>query len=106
MVLYHLDDLSTITNIINLSLRNGCFPNDLKLAEVRALFKENNESGKENYRPASVLPLMSKVFEKIIYTQINNFMENKLLAVLTSFSKNHNEHCLVSMIENWKKRIR
>ena len=38
-----------------------------------------------------------------MYSQIDNFMENKLSALLTGFRKNHGtQHCLESMIENWK----
>ena len=55
--------LSLITKIINLSFENGCFPDDLKLAEVSPIFKKNNDLDKENYRPVSVLFNVSKVFE-------------------------------------------
>ena len=47
--------LSLITKIINLSLENGCFPDDLKFAEVRPIFKKSDDLDKENYRPVSVL---------------------------------------------------
>ena len=47
--------LSLITKIINLSFENGCFPDDLKLAEVSPIFKKNDDLDKENYRPVSVL---------------------------------------------------
>ena len=41
-----------------------------------------------------------------MYTQINNFMENKLSVFLAGFRKNHNtQRCLVSMIENWKDTL-
>ena len=49
--------LSTITKVINLSLRNNCFPNDLKSVEMRPIFKKDNNLKKENYRPVSVLYL-------------------------------------------------
>ena len=54
------------------------FPDKLKKSEVISLYKKQDPSKKENYRPVSLLPHGSKVFERIFYTQINNYMENKL----------------------------
>ena len=79
--------LSTITKVIHLSLRNGCPLNDLNSAEISPILKKDIDLEKENYRPVSVLCNVSKVFERIIYTQINNFMENKLAALLTGSGK-------------------
>ena len=56
--------------IINLSIRNGCFPDELKAAEVTLIFKKNDDLDKENYRPVSILPHVSKVFERVMYIQI------------------------------------
>ena len=70
-------------------ITNSCFPNDVKLAEVIPFFKNDNSLEKENYRPVSVLSHVSKVFERIMYTQIRNFIENKLSALLTGFRKNY-----------------
>ena len=47
--------LSLITKIINSSFENGCFPDDLKLAEVSPMFKKNDDLDKENYRHVSAL---------------------------------------------------
>ena len=52
--------VSLLTKIINLSIRNGCFPDELKAAEVTRIFKKNDDLDKENYRPVSVLPHVSK----------------------------------------------
>ena len=43
-----------LTKIINSSIRNGCFPDELKAAEVTPIFKKNDDLDKENYRPVSV----------------------------------------------------
>ena len=66
---------------------NGYFPDDLKLAEVSSIFKKNDDLDKENYRPVSVLLNVSKVFERIIYSQIDVFMQDKLSNILTGFRK-------------------
>ena len=98
--------LSLIMKIINLSFENGCFPDDLKLAEVSPIFKKNDDPDKENYIPVSVLFNRSKVFKKIMCSQIDAFMQDKLSNLLTGFRKNHStQHCLMYMLENWKNML-
>ena len=79
--------VSLLTKIINSSIRNGCFPDELKAAEVTPIFKKNDDLDKENYRPVSVLPHVSKIIERVMYTQTENFMEDKLSKLLTGFTK-------------------
>ena len=50
--------LPFLTKIINYSFENGCFPEELKLAEVSRIFKKNDDLDKENYRPVSTLSHM------------------------------------------------
>ena len=95
--------VSLPTKTINLSIRNGCFPDEMKAAEVIPIFKKNDDLGKENYRPVSVLLHVSKIIERVMYTQIENFMENKFSKLLTGFRKNRStRHCLVNRLEKWK----
>ena len=54
--------LPFITNSINLSIENGCFPEELKLAEVSPIFKKKDDLDKENYRPISVFAACVKGF--------------------------------------------
>ena len=78
----------------------------MKAAEVTPIFKKNDDLDKENYGLVSVLPNVSKVFEKIMYIQIEIFMESKLSKLLTGFRKNHStQHCLVNMFEKWKNTL-
>ena len=77
---------------------------ELKLAKVMPIFKKKDDLDKENYRPVSILPHVSKVFERIMYHQINDYMKDKLSKQLTGFRKNHStQHCLSCMLEIWKK---
>ena len=95
-----------LTRIINLSFQNKSFPSILKFAEVCPIHKKNDDLNKENYRPVSILPVVSKVFEKILYEQIIEFMDEKLSSLLTGFRKNHStQNCLLSMVETWKNVI-
>ena len=79
--------LPFITKIINVSFENGHFPDELKLAEVSPIFKKNNYLDKENYRSASILSHVLKVFERIMYMQIDTFIGEKLSKLLTGFRK-------------------
>ena len=77
------DYLPHLTVTINYSLRENIFP------EVIPLYKKLDPLKKDNYRPVSLLPHVSKVFERIIYRQMNTYMEDKLSKYLTGFRKYH-----------------
>ena len=63
---------SCLTNIINRSLSTGLFPDNSKKARVTSIPKESDICNLSNYWPISVLPVFSKVFEKVVYKQLNN----------------------------------
>lgn len=70
-----------LTLIINQSLTTGIFPDQLKTAKVIPIYKENNLDHNilNNYRPISILPVLSKIFEKIVHIQVYDyFSKNKL----------------------------
>ena len=68
-----------ITVIINQSLTSGIFPNSLKIAKVTPIFKKENNKLITNYRPISVLPVISKIFETVIHEQLSEyFISNNL----------------------------
>ena len=91
--------LHFITKIINVSFENGRFTGELKLAEVSPIFKKNEDLDKENYRLTSIVSHASKVFERIMYMQIDTFMSDELSKLLTGFRKSHStQHCLMSML--------
>ena len=71
--------LSPITIIINQMLTTGIFPENLKIAKVNPVFKKDDDTLFTNYRPISLLPTISKIFEKVIFDQLyNHFQEKKL----------------------------
>ena len=68
-----------LTIIINQCLLTGIFPDLLKIAKVKPLFKRGDACQLNNYRPISLLPTISKVFERVIYSQLYTyFSENNL----------------------------
>ena len=91
--------VSLLRKIINSSIRNGWFPDELKAAEV-TVFKKNDDLDKKLYKPVNVLPHVPKITERVMYIQIENFMKDKLSKLLTGFRKNHStQHCLINMLE-------
>ena len=98
--------LPLLTDIFNDSLKRDISPDELKLAEVTPLFKKADLSDKTNYRPVSLLSHISKVFERISYNQINEYIETFPFKVLTGFRKNHNtQRSLLKMLENFKEAL-
>lgn len=61
--------------MVNSSLSEGKFPDVLKNAVVTPILKSGSPSVLNNYRPISVLPLLSKIFEKCIATRLVNYMQ-------------------------------
>ena len=78
----------------------------MKAVEVTLTFKKNDDLDKENYRPVSILPHVSKIIERVMHIQIENFMQGKLSKLLIGFRKKHStQHCLVNMLEKWKNTL-
>ena len=71
----------TLTGLINKSFSDGVFPRVWKCAKVIALFKDGDKSIKDNYRPISILPTISKIIERSAHIQLSSFLEvNRLLS--------------------------
>ena len=86
------------------SLETGTFPDSLKLADITPIFEKKDPVSKTNYRPVSVLPIVSKLFEKIMQKQKNGFITNYLSPYLCGYRKGYNtQQALLAVIEKWKK---
>ena len=73
--------LRPITFLINQMIHTGTYPQQLKIAKMTPIFKANNKEQFSNYRPISLLPSISKIFESVIYQQLMKYLlENKLLS--------------------------
>ena len=66
--------------IFNRSINTGIFPHDWNCSKVMPLFKKGERRDLNNYRPISIIPVVAKVFERIIYNQVSSFLvDNNLL---------------------------
>ena len=80
MILPILDFLvPIITKILNNSLSTGSFPSEWKNSQVIPLPKKANPVSFSDYRPISILPFLSKVLERLVHRQLNDFLTNNNL---------------------------
>ena len=71
--------IKPLTLIINQSLVTGIFPEKLKIAKVSPFFKKDVITIMDNYRPVSLLTATSKVFEKVVFTQLYEYFDKNYL---------------------------
>ena len=80
------------------------YPTAMKYTEVTPIHKKDDKTDKENYRPISILPNLSKVYERLMYNQIYPYFETIFSKYQCGFRKGFNaQHCLLAMIEKWRK---
>ena len=73
--------IKPLTYLINESIAQGVFPDELKIAKVVPIFKSGDKALPSNYRPISVLPYFSKIFEKIMYNHVVNYINSKNISI-------------------------
>ena len=79
------------------------FSTCLKLANITPVFKKGACTSKNNYRPVSVLPVFSKIFERLLSRLLLEFFDNILSKFQCGFRKGYGtQHCLLLMLEIWK----
>ena len=63
---------------IDFCIENSIFPSDLKVADVTPAFKKKSKTSKDNYRPISILPNVSKIYERCLYNQMQTYFDDIL----------------------------
>ena len=69
----------SLTDILTKSLETGIFPSDWKIAKVTPLHKAKEKDLVTNYRPISVIPAIAKVFERLVYNQLYEYLHDRKL---------------------------
>ena len=102
------DDIvaSHLLDLFNKSVDGNFFPDEMKDGDVSALFKNNDSFHKKNYRPITVLPSVSKVFERLLANQMLPFVNNFLSPKVCGYRKGYNtQHALLKLVETCKKTL-
>ena len=95
-----------LTNINNDAKLHSDFPNSLKLADITPIHKREETTVTDNYRSVSILPSVSKIFERDMEKQISSYMEKFLSPSICGFRKGFGtQHFLMVMLEFFKKGL-
>ena len=90
----------------NNSLSCATFPTAMKDADVIPIHKKDDKTDKENYRPISILPNFSRVYERLINNQIYPYFDTLFSKFQRGFRKSFNvQYCLLAMTEKWRKTL-
>ena len=93
---------SPMTALCNLSINLSKFPDKCKIAKLKALYKKGSSLDTKNYRPISLLPLISKIFEKIIHDQTQEYLDenNVLYKYQSGFRTKHSTDTCLSLLND------
>ena len=94
--------IKPLTYLINISIYQGIFPEELKVAKVIPIYKSDDKQMNQNYRPISVISYFPKVLEKSMYNHVIDFLEhnNILYYFQFGFRKHHStNHAIITMVE-------
>ena len=98
-----------VTFLVNMSISDNCVPDAMKIARVKPLYKKNSNLDVGNYRPVSILSVVSKILEKAIYIPVqleaylvkNNIIYNYQSGFRSSFST---DTCLIHLLDHIKMK--
>ncbi len=100
--------ISPIAHLVNLSIKTGEFPQNFKTAVVTPVFKSGETDEVCNYRPISIVPVISKVLEKLVVEQLMNYLEKNNLLNPKQFGfrpKHSTEMAICNFIDNIKSSL-
>lgn len=91
---------TTLIHLLSQSLMQGIFPQELKIANVIPLFKNDDPMKFNNYRPVSLLSILSKIYEKVMYNRLMDFLEKEkiLYEKQFGFRKKHSTHMALMLL--------
>ena len=98
--------VNPITVFVNRMIQECEFPNPLKYARVTPIYKKKDPLDCQNYRPVSILPTVSKIFERSLEEQLSQYFENLFNPYLSAFRKGYScQSVLLSICEEWRSAL-
>ena len=95
-----------ICNIANAIICKETFPNRLKMAQVTPIFKKDDPFIPKNYRPVSILPTLSKIYERLISDQLSEHFNKIFHNFLSAFRPAYGcQTTLLRIVEDWKEAL-
>ena len=95
-----------MTKMFNDARKSEKYPKRFKTADVTGLPKTRDKQNKKKYRPVSLTPIFSKIFERHMYEQMSEYSARFLSPYIFGYRKGHStEQCVMVMIEMWKKAL-
>ena len=92
-----------LAELFNNTLLTSSFPTKLKVVDVSPVFKKDNPLKTKNYRPVSVLPVVSKIFERLLHKQMSLHVDRFLSPYFCGYRKGFStQQTLISLLQNWK----
>ena len=95
-----------LADIFNFSLNSGTFPNEWRRANVTPVFKKEDKTALKNYRPVSVLPTVSKIFERLIQKQLHLYIDQYLSPHLCGYRKGFSTQTAILHLLEKRKETR
>ena len=81
------------------AVNKGVFPDGLYHADIKPIYKKESRNEKENYRPVSILPNLSKILERCMSYQLKDYFECQFRVGFST------QHCLLAVIEKLRKSL-
>ena len=94
--------------MINLSILHCQFPSQWKVAKIIPLHKKDDHLNPKNYRPVAILPVLSKILERVVFFQISQYMESNGLLHPNhhGFRSSHSTStCIIQMYDKWLEAL-
>ena len=102
------DILPALTHIVNLSIATGVFPTFWKKSKIIPLHKKEDLLNPKNYRPVAIIPIFSKILEKIVFNQVVEYLatNNLIHPNHHAYRADHNTTtALIQLYDIWLEAI-
>ena len=89
----------TVSMIFNISLSGGIFPEGFKTAKIIPIFESGDSNSALNYRPISMFPFLSKIFEKLMCARLDSYLKSNNIVCTNQFGFLNNSNASDTIIE-------
>ena len=107
-ILFEYRDIceTVIHKYYNDNIHESVFPDSMQWADITRAHTKDDKTNKQNFRPLSILPSLSKFFEKFMYEDISLCVNAFLSPYMCGFRKGYStQHSLIIMLQQWKRAL-